>query len=658
MAAPLRIGVDTGGTFTDLVVVAEGSVRVHKVASTPDDPARAVLAGIAAVRDGNSVDVVHGSTVGLNAILTGALARTALVTNEGFRDLVEIGRQARLDLYDLDPSKPVVPVPRELRFTIASRREADGRRTRRPTSEELRTLRDRLAKAKVEAIAISLLHSYAHPEDELEIARALRSLGVPITCGGVLAPIVGEFERASGAVLNAAITPVVASYLGRLAKGVRPGRVRLLRSSGGVLDLRVARREPARALFSGPAGGIVATRALCRALRVPQVAGFDMGGTSTDVSLVGPTTEAAEAGEIAGLPVPLPTFALHTVGCGGGSLAWRDAGGALRVGPQSAGADPGPACYGKGDEPTITDAHVALGHLGPETLLGGGFAVDPDRSVRALERLGRRLGLSALRTAEGVLEVANATMMRALLVITAERAVDPAHVPLVAFGGAGGLHAVALVRRLGMPFAIVPEHPGAFSALGLAIAKPAHELTLPVLRPLDRGPDREVSARLADLRARAVAGLRAAGERVHAVRLFARVRYTGQGQGLVLPWGSDLARSFQQAHERHFGFKAAAPIELVEVRAVAEAGTATLPLAPRRTGTMAPQGTRRALVGGRRFAVVKREVLADGTELRGPQVVEDYSGTTVVPAGALLRATRRGLVLLGDRDSDFRSLPT
>ena len=646
MAKPLRIGIDTGGTFTDLVVVADGTVRVHKVASTPHDPAHAVLEAIATVRGDREVNVVHGTTVGLNAILTGNLARTALVTNDGFRDLIEIGRQARTDLYDLEPTKPIVPVPRELRFTIGSRREADGRLSKRPSGLELEALRRRLAKAKVETIAISLLHGYAHPEDELLVARALRGLGVPITCGGALARVVGEFERASCAILNAAITPVVSEYLALLAVGVRPGRVQLLRSSGGILDLATARREPARALFSGPAGGIVATRALCIASGETQVAAFDMGGTSTDVSLVGPDTEAAQGGEIAGLPVPLPAFALHTVGCGGGSLAWRDAGGALRVGPQSAGADPGPACYGKGDEPTITDAHMALGHLGPETLLGGAFAVDPERSVHAIERLGNRLGLTARRTAEGILEVANATMMRALLVITAERAVDPASVPLVAFGGAGGLHAVALARRLAMPYAIVPEHPGAFSALGLAVAHASFELVEPVLRCLEPKLTRTLAPRLAALGRAARSELAASGAKPSHTRMLARVRYVGQGQGLVLPWSTALAAHFAIAHERYFGFVAAAPIELVELRVIAEAAPDPFPRRPRlRAAAPPPARLRRALVGAQWWRVVDRGAMRNGTEIAGPVVVEDYSGTTVLPAGARARATPLGLRL-------------
>jgi len=660
MPKPLRIGIDTGGTFTDLVVLEGGKVRVHKLASTPNDPARAVLSGIAAVRGDCEVDVVHGSTVGLNAILTGNLARTALVTNAGFRDLVEIGRQARLDLYDLEPRKPVVPVPRALRFTVATRREADGRLTSRASARELARLASKLGAARVEAVAIALLHGYAHPRDERAIARALARLGIPVTCGSVLAPILGEFERICGAVLNAAITPVVAGYLARLEAGVRPGRVRLLRSSGGILDLASARREPARALFSGPAGGVVASRALAKQVAAAHVAAFDMGGTSTDVSLVGPDTEPADTGEIAGLPVPLPTFAVHTVGCGGGSIAWCDAGGALRVGPQSAGADPGPACYGTGDEATITDAHMALGHLGPESLLGGAFAVDPDRSVRAVEKLGRRLGLTPRRTAEGILEVADATMLRALLVITAERAIDPSTVPLVAYGGAGGMHAASLARRLAMPYAIVPEHPGAFSALGLALASETHEVVEPVLRRVDAHLIAQIARRVSELAREAKEHLAAAGIRASRTRAFALLRYAGQGHGVPVPFSRGLVREFVRRHEALFGFAATAPLELVEIRVSASPHDRKL---PRRTGLrqsplVRPKITRRSCVDRRSWAVFSRSELGSQERIAGPAIVEDYSGTTIVPPGTALRATSVGLVLTSGSGEDSLAVPT
>ncbi len=377
-----RIGIDTGGTFTDVVRWDRGKVRVHKVPSTPADPGRAVLAGLAAVRTtpDEVVDVVHGTTVGLNAVLQGALPRTVFVTNRGFRDLIEIGRQERTDLYALEPDRPMPPVPPELRVEVDCRRAADGTVVTALGAAAIERTVRHVVRLRPQAIAIGLLHSPAAPEDERKLAAALRRAlpDVPVTCSAELLPAFGEYERFSAAILNAAITPLVGTYTSRLHRELGRGQLRLLRSSLGILPPDEAVRFPARAMFSGPAGGVLATARLCQAARLPRAAAFDMGGTSTDVCLVHRGELHTDQGTIAGLPLPLPTVDVHTVGCGGGSIAYCDAGKALRVGPESAGADPGPACYGKGTEPTVTDAHMALGHMGPDTLLGGGFPVDVD----------------------------------------------------------------------------------------------------------------------------------------------------------------------------------------------------------------------------------------------------------------------------------------
>ncbi len=631
---PLRIGVDTGGTFTDVAVLRGGTLSVHKLPSTPDDPARAVLDGIAAVRGrARAVDVVHGTTVGLNAILTGRVARTALVTNRGFEDLIEIGRQTRTQVYDLHADKPVLPVPRNLRFGVETRRDAGGALLRRATREELTRLRDRLSRARVDAIAIGLLHSYAHPEDERAIARALAPLGVPITCSAELLAVSGEYERYAAAVLNAAITPVVGSYLQRLAAGLDDGALRLMRSSGGIMSSAEATRFPARAVLSGPAGGVLATRHCARAFGHEVVAGFDMGGTSTDVSLIGTGPGASDGTVLGGLPLAVPAVEVHTIGCGGGSIAMVDPGGALRVGPDSAGAIPGPACYGHGDQPTVTDAHMVLGHMGAETLLGGAFPVDPDLSARAVERLGRRLGLTLAQTARGILEVAEVAMRRALMVITVERAIDPMGVPLVAFGGAGGLHAASLARQLGMPFALVPAHPGALSAVGLALAAESHEVVVSVLQPLSEiaGPSLRQRARAAAAGAVEALG---PGPRPRAV-VGVRLRYAGQGDGLTLALGGNLEDRFSKAHEQRFGFAArGTPIEVVELRARAERRERRLPAAAAPKGNPPASGTsrrRRPPAGGPAWQVVDRADLGVGSRLRGPCLIEERTGVTVVP---------------------------
>jgi len=637
-----RIGIDTGGTFTDVVRWSSRGLRVHKLPSTPADPSRAVLAGLAAVRDGDdeAVDVVHGTTVGLNAVLTGDLARTVFVTNRGFEDLIEIGRQEREALYALEPRRAVPPVPRRLRVGVDCRRDAHGVVTALTAAEVERTTAA-VRRLRPAAIAIGLLHSPGDPRDERRLARALRRAlpGVPITCSAELLPAFGEYERFCAAILNAAIAPVVGGYTEKLRHGIGPGRLRLMRSSLGILPTAEAAAFPARAMFSGPAGGVLAAAQLARRLGARQVAAFDMGGTSADVCLVGGGAEAAD-GTIGGLPLALPSVPVHTVGCGGGSIAYVDAGGALRVGPESAGADPGPACYGRGSEATVTDAHLVLGHLGADTLLQGAFPVDVDAAVRAVERLARRLGLGTEATARGIVDIADATMARALLVITAERAVDPATVPLVAYGGAGGLHAAGLLARLGMPLAFLPPHAGAFSALGLALAGESVERSEAVRERL--GP-RELAG-LLRLGAGLLAAARGDIDGPARGRVEAHARYAGQGATLCLPLTRGLGRAFAREHLRRYGFTTDAAIEVVRITARAETAPRGFPATPRQTTAARAPGVRRRRPIGGEVRVVRRDA-SIGSHFPGPVVIEEATATTLVPAGCSGIVTPYGLRL-------------
>ncbi len=654
--AQRRIGIDTGGTFTDVAVVSGGRLQVYKMPSTPDDPGRAVLAGLAVARQPtDEVDIVHGTTVALNAVLEDRLPRVAFVTNTGFVDLIEIGRQERSQIYDLNPQKPLLPVPRRLRFGVNSRRAADGKRLSRPTAKELRELRQKLAKARVQCVAIGLLHSYKHPGDEREVARALDGLGVPITCSAELLPVHGEYERFAAAILNAAIRPIMSDYLLPLARSIKPGRLRLMRSSGGIMTAGEATEFPARAAFSGPAGGVAATRALAPQLGFRETAMLDMGGTSTDVCLVRPHGAPSAGGisTLRGLPLALPTEDVHTIGCGGGSIAWEDAGGALRVGPHSAGADPGPACYGKGSEPTVTDAHMVLGHMGAETLLGGEFPTDPRRAMSAVEKLAKRLGLSPRNTALGILEVAEVNMMRALLTITVERAIDPAGVGLVAFGGAGGLHAAGLARRLDMPAALVPAHPGAFSAIGLGLAAESQEVIMPVLRRLEDLSTQQLDELAEKCVARA---RRALGDEAHPkggrgaprTQLEARLRFEGQGPTLGTPFKMPLHKTFRTCHQQRFGFVPQdRAIELVELRARAERTGPRLRQRVVEASRRRPRPVqdRRPPVGGKAWPVYLRRDLVPGQLLEGPCLVEETTAVTVVPPQTRCRVRCEGLFL-------------
>ncbi|MBK8098672.1 MAG: hydantoinase/oxoprolinase family protein [Planctomycetes bacterium] len=645
----VRIGVDTGGTFTDVVRWSPRGVVVHKVPSTPADPGLAVLQGIAAVRrrPDEVVDVVHGTTVGLNAVLTGRLAKTAFVTNRGFVDLIEIGRQERTDLYALEPTRPVPPVPRELRVEVDCRRGPDGAVVRPLSAGAIQQVLQRLRRLRPEALAIGLLHSPADPSDELALAAACAWAfpELPITTSAALLPAFGEYERFSAAILNAATMRLVGDYTRRLVTAVQPGDLRLMRSSLGIMPATEAARFPARAMFSGPAGGVLATASLAARAGLGGAVAFDMGGTSTDVCLVHGDDLWTDAGRIGGLPLPVPSVDVHTVGCGGGSIAFRDRGGALCVGPQSAGAMPGPACYGHGDQPTVTDAHMALGHLGATTLLGGAFPVDVDASVRAIERLARQLRIPARRCAEGILTIAETHMARALMVVTVERAVDPNSLTLVAYGGAGGLHAHGLCRRLGMRQALVPPQPGAFSALGLALAGESQERLAACHLLADANGERRVRRLALRMSQDAIAALPSGRRAISHVELL--VRYAGQGAGLrlLLPRGP-IGNAFARLHQQRFGFAADnTGIEVVQIAVRAAHPTRRPPAADAVRGLARPVAHRKPPLGGPAIAVYRREDMTRTKPLVGPAACEEISGTTWIPAGASATLSPHGIVL-------------
>ena len=667
------IGIDTGGTFTDLLLLEDGKGRttgrisVAKVASTPGDPARAILAGLellGGLRPGDHV--VHGTTVALNALLTGRIARVALVTNEGFADLLEIGRQDRPDIYALHPEKPAPLVARARRFEVASRiwpaLADDGRtagrleRVRRPKPGELARLARAVRESGAESIAIGLLHSYADPRSELELARALAGLDLPITCSAVLLSEHREFERFSTAAVNAALVPLMRAYLGTLAPRLAGARLSLLQSSGGTLPAARAAEEPVRALFSGPAGGVVGATHAAEEASFRAFVGFDMGGTSTDVAFHDsarggerPLEQALEPVRVAGHPVGVPALDIHTIGCGGGSLVRVDAGGILHVGPESAGADPGPVAYGASDVPTVTDAHVLLGHVASGPFLGGRLELDRRAVERAFARLAKRLRCSSAEAARAVLDVARAAMKRALGVMTMQRGQDPARLPLVAFGGAGGLHATALAASLGMRGALVPRFPGALSARGMTAAEPQLDLVDTVLAPLASLDPRARKRRLRDLVERAERELRAQGAERRALRCEATLdlRYQGQSFELRLHDSPAAAADFHRAHARLYGYALEErEIELVCLRVRARVAQATRPSRRPRTRGLPRSAVRDhrpvELERRQRTRVLERERLPPGCTFTGPALIEEYTGTTLVPPGWRARVTAGG----------------
>jgi len=643
------IGVDTGGTFTDVVRLVEGRLETGKLPSSPADPSEAVAAGIASLPGtSEGAEVVHGSTVALNALLTGNGARAALVTNAGFRDLIEIGRQERPELYDLHPIKDPPVVPRELRFEIAQRSwpDASGKLIEdvRPKKEQLAKLAREIKKSGADSIAICLLHSYADPSIEQRVARALKSLGLPITCSAEILPAYREVERFSTATVNAALVPVMSAYLERLTQRLEQPRVSVMQSSGGTLSADRAALEPVRVLLSGPAGGVVGAARAAGESGFRDIATLDMGGTSTDVAFH--STRAGLSGTVSdsrvgGHAVSVPSLDIHTIGCGGGSLVRVDAGGVMHVGPASAGADPGPVCYGNGDELTVTDAHALLGHISVGGFLGGELALDMDGVESAFEKLARKLGVKPHAAAQGVLDVARASMRRAVGVMTMQRGRDPQSLPLVAFGGAGGLSAAALAESLTMQGALIPAQPGVLSAYGMATADALSDHGRTILAPLrDWKPSARKRA-LAELAALGKAELREAGHAAQRIEFESSLdlRYEGQSYEIRVPEGADPARAFAAQHKALYGWSLDThAIELVQLSLRAVVRTAL----PRRGRKVAVKPLPKSAIRSERRAwfgraimtpCVQRESLRPGHRVKGPAILEEFSGTTLVPPG-------------------------
>jgi N-methylhydantoinase A len=639
----LVLAVDTGGTFTDLLLLEAGRLRTLKVPSTPRDPADAVLRGSREVMGGGLRPhrLLHGSTVATNGLLERKGARVFLVTNQGFEDVVEIGRQNRPQLYSLFGHRPPPLVAREDRVGIKGRLGPDGDEIRPLDSEELAQLAHRVGDA--EGLAVVLLHSYANPDHEEEVARALERLDRPLSVSSRLLPEYREYERTSTTVVNAYVSPIMSRYLGRLDRESGAESVQIMSSNGGAVPVERSIREPVHTVLSGPAGGVVGALSWAKRSGYERIITFDMGGTSTDVSLCPGRLLHTREFEIAGQPVAVPVIDIHTVGAGGGSLARVDAGGALRVGPESAGADPGPIAYGQGgDEPTVTDAHVWLGRLPVEAFLGGEGRLDRERIAGPLATLSEKLGKNPEETAEGILAVANTAMERALRVISVERGFDPVEFVLVAFGGAGALHVAELVERLGAARALVPPDPGLLSAYGMLAAAPTREVSRTLLVSSDaEGVEAQIDEAFQALESQALAEMVAEGNDPTslAARAWVDARYQGQSFELRVPrenWISEFHRS----HKDRYGYaREGTPVEAVTLRCVVE-GT-PLPLTheelreadgppPSEFGTMFHDGETI------RVEKVWRKDLRRGHTLQGPALVLEYSSTTWLPPGWLL----------------------
>ncbi|GAA3844362.1 hydantoinase/oxoprolinase family protein [Amycolatopsis tucumanensis] len=678
----LRIGVDTGGTFTDVCALDEqtGRLYVRKVSSTPDDPGRAIVTGVSQLLDeiggrdlGDVGYFAHGTTVGTNALLTERGARTGLLTTAGFRDLLELGRGRRPSLYDLQADKPAALVPRDLRLEVDERVRHDGRVERPLDEEQVRALARELREQNVEAVAVCFLYSFVDPGHERTAERILAEElpGVHVSVSSAVLPEFREYERLSTVVVNAYLGPVVARYLAKLR--TRLGELGLratphvTQSNGGIIPFETAERMPSRMVLSGPSTGVVGAAEIARAAGYPDIITFDVGGTSSDVSLVQDGVPKSSSGtEIDGRPVRAPMLDIHTVGAGGGSIAWIDAGGALKVGPGSAGADPGPACYGRGTEPTVTDANVVLRVLNPEYLLDGQMKIDAGAARAAVSTVAGPLGMDVLDAAQGIVRVITANMARAIRVISVQRGYDPRDYVLVPFGGAGPLHAVRLARELGMRTVLVPETPGAQCAAGLLMT----DIRADFLRTRISPPDETtVAGVFAELEAEATAWL--AEENVPAerrrVERFAEMRYAGQNHELPVPVPegeitadtvAQLTKRFAAEHERMYGYSSAedaVQVVTFRLRAIGEVSRAELHRAPLgdADASVAIRATREVYLpesgGFTECPVYDRRLLEPGHRVDGPAVVEQMDTTTLLLPGdvAVVDELRNLVVTVG-----------
>ncbi len=650
----MRVAIDTGGTFTDCVYLRDGKFAVLKVLSTPQDPGMAVLNGLRQIAMGQEVVVRHGTTVGTNAMLERKGARVAFVTTKGFEDTIAIGRQARPKLYDWFQPAPECLVPEGLRFGITERTSAECQVIRGVDATELVELISNIKDANVEAVALSLLFSFANSKNEITVASALERLGLPLSISHRILPEFREYERASTVVANAYLAPKMGAYLTNLATSVEreydQARLEVMQSSGGIVPARLAAAEPVRTVLSGPAGGVIGAYKVATLAGFDRIIGFDMGGTSTDVCLVDVNAgglHISTESMVSGIPIGVPMLDIHTAGAGGGSIARFDAGGMLRVGPESAGSIPGPICFGRGERPTVTDANLALGRLGTERFLGGSVELDRQRMLHWMEKAKGPIA-TVEDFAAGIVRVIETSMAKAIRVISVERGYDPRDFTLVAFGGGGPVHACSLAYTLQVPRVLVPAQPGALSAIGILLADTMREYSRTVMLPIDASFETVFS----ELEKLAAEDFRAEGLTGQSFRSV-DVRYQGQGYELNVPHGPEMAAQFHDLHQRRFGFaNELKAVEVVNVRV--RMVSAAEPFEPVMQPLQEGDGSH-ALIGTRRVyfdnsfheaRIYDRELLLPGDTFAGPAIVSEYSSATVLPFGDVLRVDGLGNLII------------
>ncbi len=649
-----KIGVDTGGTFTDIVMSVEGSLFTHKVLSTPNNPALAVIKGVGEILnmyDINSfegVEIVHGSTVATNALLERRGARIAVITTQGFEDVLEIGRQARPNLYDIFVERPSPLVPAELRFGIRERTLHTGEIQAEVSTTDLELLTEKLAMLELDAIAICFLFSYVNPKNEQFVANHLSSLKIPISCSHEILPEYREYARFSTTVANAYIRPTLERHLSTLTESNSfPNSFRLMLSNGGCISTSNFESAGIRTVLSGPAGGVIGAYHVAKTAGYEKIITFDMGGTSTDVSLCDGGISMTTESTISGLPIKVPLIDIHTVGAGGGSIATVDSGGALRVGPESAGAVPGPICYGnEGEDITVTDANLFLGRISQNQFLGGKMSLAADATQQYIAKFADGLGLSALDTADGILKIANAAMERAIKVISVERGYDTRDFTLVSFGGAGGLHAAFLAENLGIQSVLVPPNGGLLSAYGMLYADIVKDYSQTVLwktENINTNLHKRLENGFNALLTRGEGDMKSEGLDISQLKIVRSLdmRYEGQSYELNVPYmgvESDFIKSFHESHEHRFSYaRPDSTVEIVNLRLVAIGETEKPALTPElvadAVSSDAHISQNRVFFDGVYYPTefYRRESLLPGNRVEGPAIITEFSATTVVP---------------------------
>jgi N-methylhydantoinase A len=639
----LRIGIDTGGTFTDFIVIRDGQVEMFKELSTPRTPEQAVVTGLSRITE-PAPEIIHGSTVATNALLERKGAKTALLTTSGFEDVLVIGRQTRRELYNIVVTRPEPLVPDNLRFGVRERTLYDGSIEKPIDVGQLQSIFETLRRERVESLAVSLLFSFANPQHEKIIAREMEELGIPVSLSSEIMPEYREYERTSTTVINAYLAPLMSQYLRRLQYRLAASDLRVMQSNGGAVQAETAAASPVRTILSGPAGGVVGAFHVGSVCGYDNIITFDMGGTSTDVALCEGDIKVSHESQVDGMPVGIPMMDIHTVGAGGGSIAHLDPGGALRVGPESAGAEPGPICYGKGQRLTVTDANVVLGRLLPRFFLGGTMPLAVDRIEPALQMLPWTRGWkNREELAQGIVDVVNNNMEQAIRLISVERGYDPHDFALFCFGGAGGLHAASLAQGLGIPRVVVPRFPGALSALGLLLADARKDYSRTLLIDATDA-SKKLKKAFEGLHRQGTSDLKSEGVKPRDTRVldFVDLRYRGQSYELTIPLGHSFVSEFHKSHDRRYGYaNPDKPVEVVNVRStfLGKTEKPEFRKAPKARGKATPVEVLPVWIGGKRVktAIFDRDHLEHGHEIKGPAIVGEYSSTTLIPSDFVCR---------------------